>query len=362
MGRGAGEAAGSGARAGVDAVHGRPARRRSATASTTTTALGALPGLEQVDRLALQLAHLDARRPPLAQRAAPPAARRRRRRAGGCRCRSTEAPSGASLALDLELAGSGSRRRCRGRSCGSPARSGGAARRRAAPCVAATNSRRSSSIERWFCEVGGTILASMIVPVVVDLVAVVEQAARRLADAVADRRRAARARPPARPAARRRRSGAAPRRRRRGSRPRARRCCGTGCGSPSPRPASARRLGGQRREALAVELEARQRPGQVGAALAQPRVQRVRVRDLLLLEGRRRTRRRRCRAPVGRRSGRGRSGTRPGSERSADQLVVALELGEVEAGGPAHRLQRLLAAALQLARAAARSSRRSGAR
>ena len=41
---------------------------------------------------------------------------------------------------------------------------------------------------RWFCEVGGTILAVLISPVVAELVAVVEQAARRLGDPVADRR------------------------------------------------------------------------------------------------------------------------------------------------------------------------------
>ena len=44
-----------------------------------------------------------------------------------------------------------------------------------------TNSRRSSSIARWFWEVGGTIRASAIVPSLVQLVAVVEHPARRLA-------------------------------------------------------------------------------------------------------------------------------------------------------------------------------------
>ena len=63
-----------------------------------------------------------------------------------------------------------------------------------------------------------------------------------------------------------------------------RRCCGTGCGRPSPSPASAAASRASGESCRRVERVARERPAQVGAALAQPRVQRGRVLDVLLLE------------------------------------------------------------------------------
>ena len=47
-----------------------------------------------------------------------------------------------------------------------------------------TKWRRSASMLGWFCEVGGTIWASWMVPVVVELVAVEQHPARRLGGAV----------------------------------------------------------------------------------------------------------------------------------------------------------------------------------
>ena len=78
-------------------------------------------------------------------------ARRRSRRSAAHRAR----PRGR---------GSASRTRCTGRSCGSSARRARAARRRPGRRSVPTTSRRSSSIASWFCEVGGTIFASRIVP------------------------------------------------------------------------------------------------------------------------------------------------------------------------------------------------------
>ena len=109
-------------------------------------------------------------------------------------------------AVDIERRGSASRRRCTGRSCGSPARS-----------AARSSSSSSSSVslhdaaqvllDRLLVLRGRRhdLRARAIVPVVVELVAVVEHAARRLGPRRSRRRRAARPRRPGGPAARRRR-------------------------------------------------------------------------------------------------------------------------------------------------------------
>ena len=83
--------------------------------------------------------------------------------------------------------GSGSSTRCTGRGCGSPARSAASAASSGRSTMRSTTARRSSSIARWFCEVGGTMRRVEDRAVLVDLVAVVEHAAGRLGRAVPDR-------------------------------------------------------------------------------------------------------------------------------------------------------------------------------
>ena len=57
-----------------------------------------------------------------------------------------------------------------------------------------------------------------------------------------------------------------------------------GLRQPEPMPASRGSLARERREPVEVEVEAGQRSGEVGAALPDAAVERVRVRDLLLVE------------------------------------------------------------------------------
>ena len=60
--------------------------------------------------------------------------------------------------------GSGSSTRCRGRSCGSSARTGASSRSSGTSSERSTTARRSSSIVPWFCDVGGMMSASRMVP------------------------------------------------------------------------------------------------------------------------------------------------------------------------------------------------------
>ena len=110
------------------------------------------------------------------------------------RRRGTRLPRQTAAALRAARprgAGSASRTRCTGRSCGSSARSRCASSSSGRSSELPTTPMRSSSIVFWFCEVGGTIFASRIVPVVVELVAVPADPARRLGAAVADAARGA---------------------------------------------------------------------------------------------------------------------------------------------------------------------------
>ena len=78
-------------------------------------------------------------------------------------------------------------------------------------------------------------------------------------------------------------------------------------------PGLGRRLARQRRQLLRVQRVARERPAQVGAALAQPRVQRGRVLDVQLLEVLLVLARARCRGRRSTRAGRPRAGSGPAS-------------------------------------------------
>ena len=128
-----------------------------------------------------------------------------------------------------------------------------------------------------------------------------------------------------------------------------------------PSPASRGRLAGERRQPVEVEAEARERADEVGAAVPQPRVERVRVLDVLLDE---------VLVVLGDRD------VEPAVETmrpSFDRVLVRVararrarsprsKSGNVEAGRPAHGLERGLARPLERLDAAPRSSRRVGAR
>ena len=113
---------------------------------------------------------------------------------------------------------------------------------------------------------------------------------------------------------------------------------------PSPASAAASRASGD--SLLRVERVARERPAQVGAALAQPRVQRGRVLDVQLLEVLLVLARRDVEA-----AGRDEAAALERiavRRRERDVLVLGLEVGHLEAARQAHRLERELAGALEL--------------
>ena len=119
-------------------------------------------------------------RPPAG--AGRPRARPRRRCARRFRCRRP------SASLDLELSGSASRTRCRGRSSGSSARSGSDSSSSGRSSERSTTPRRSSSIVRLVLRGRRHDLGVEDRPFVVELVAVVEDAPRRLGASVTDSR------------------------------------------------------------------------------------------------------------------------------------------------------------------------------
>ena len=218
---------------------------------------------------------------------------------------------------------------------------------------AGTTRRRSSSIAAWFCDVGGTIVGRRR-----------SGRRRRARSGGTAGPRGASLTPCPTPArggtstnGRLRRlvrldHAAAPRRPRRQSRPRAPRCCGTGCGRPAQPGAAAACLRGQRRQPLRGQRVPGQRPGEVPAA-GQRGVQRGRVRDLLLDDVLAEVAAPNASPPA--------VATLAALDRvpvrvvHGQQLVVVVEVGEVEPGHPVHRGQRVVeraAAAARPARAA----------
>ena len=311
------------------------------TASTTITSSAPAQRVDQADRLAL--VHRRTRGPARAARAATA------RPAASSPRHALPTPMTSALSRARPRAsGSGSRTRCRGRSCGSPARSAWRSSSSSRSRLPARRSRAGRPRSRaWFCEVGGTILASRIVPSSSSRVAVPEHA--RAAP------RSSRSRSPARGATS--TAGAVgrlvgvdqPQRlvervedldradddaaervaadRRRG-----------------PASAAASRASGESR--VEVERVAGERPDEVGAALAQARVQRGRVLDVLLdevllvLAGRDVEPAARDEpAALDRVLVRRRAARRTRSPRSKS--------GKSSAGGPAHRLERELARPLE---------------
>ena len=301
--------------------------------------VGALPGIDQRGRLALPLGELDAGRQRPLQAAghlepdgvvAAPADSRRRR---------------LSAPFDLAASGSGSRTRCRGRSCGSSARRGARARRRGRRASAR---RRRAGLPR---SSAGSATS----------------AARSSRRGSCRRRRASSGGRGCRAAPRCSRSRRRPRLDLDGRRVRLlvlrdqpQRLVGgvdeldAADDDAAERvalgrlePGLVRGLARERREPVGGEREAGERAAQVRAALAQLRVERVRPRRRAPRRSARRTRARRCRGRGSRRSGRGRSGTRR-ARRARRARSPARSRGSRSPTVILHRLERDLARALEL--------------
>ena len=113
-----------------------------------------------------------------------------------------------------------------------------------------------------------------------------------------------------------------------------------------PEPRVGRRLAGDGGEAVAAEGVAGERSGQVRAAVTQPRVQRRRVRHLVLGEVLPVLRGREVEPAAGRQAP---ALDRVGVRRAQrDELEVLLEVGARQAGRPCHRLARELPGHLEL--------------
>ena len=126
----------------------------------------------------------------------------------------------------------------------------------------------------------------------------------------------------------------------------------------APEAGLARRVARERAQRVRREAVARERAREVAAALAQPRVQRVRVLDVLLDDVVVELARARCRARGRRRSVRGRSGSRPGLAARRARARCSTS-GNGERRGPARPSRaRGLARALRAGRRGRASSAR----